>query len=343
MFVYAGSAAGLQSFSFFPWGGSQTNSQFGTSVGTAGDVNGDGVSEIAVGAYQFDNGQTDEGQISVFTGEALGVSFLASWTAEGSAMQMEFGRSVSNAGDVNGDGYSDVIVGVPGYTNGQTREGRALVYLGSATGSALAPAWSVESNIANAQLGWSVAGAGDVNGDGYSRCHRRHGRPERGPGASLPLPGVHRRARDIAGMDRDDRSSECRFRLRRGGCRGRERRRVRRRARRGSAIRQRPGGRGADFPLCRISVRPVGFPPLDGRIESSRERVRMVGGTRRRRESRWVLGHLDRRAALHQRPGGGGAGIRLRRFRDRAGRGAHLDRGEQSGRLLLRRGSRDRR
>jgi hypothetical protein len=168
VFVYAGSAGGLQSFAFFAIGSNQSNSQFGTSAGTAGDVNGDGVSEIVVGAYQFDDGQTDEGRISVYTGESFGVSFSSSWTAEGSAMQMEFGRSVANAGDVNGDGYSDVIVGAPGYTNGQTREGRASVYLGSATGSSISPVWSVESNIVNEQLGWSVAGAGDVNGDGYS-------------------------------------------------------------------------------------------------------------------------------------------------------------------------------
>jgi hypothetical protein len=168
IFVYAGSATGLQNFSFFPMGSDQSNSQFGTSAGTAGDVNGDGVSELVVGAYQYDNGQTNEGQVSVFTGNALGVSFFTSWTAEGNAAQLEFGRSVGNAGDVNGDGYSDVIVGAPGFTNGQTREGRALVYLGSATGSATSPAWSVESNVANQQLGFAVAGAGDVNGDGYS-------------------------------------------------------------------------------------------------------------------------------------------------------------------------------
>jgi hypothetical protein len=168
IFVYAGSATGLQTFAFFPMGSNQSNSQFGTSAGTAGDVNGDGISEVVVGAYQYDNGQTNEGQVSVFTGDALGVSFFASWTAEGNAAQLEFGRSVGNAGDVNGDGYSDVIVGAPGYTNGQTKEGRALIYLGSATGSATSPAWSVESNVANQQLGFAVAGAGDVNGDGYS-------------------------------------------------------------------------------------------------------------------------------------------------------------------------------
>ncbi len=49
-------------------------------------------------------------------------------------LDAQFGNSVSTAGDVNGDGYSDVIVGAPYYDNGQTDEGRAYVYHGSSTG-----------------------------------------------------------------------------------------------------------------------------------------------------------------------------------------------------------------
>ncbi|MBL8008671.1 MAG: FG-GAP repeat protein, partial [Ignavibacteria bacterium] len=53
-----------------------------------------------------------------------------SWTAEGNQDYADFGSSVSSAGDVNGDGYSDVIVGLSGYDNGQTDEGTAFVYYG---------------------------------------------------------------------------------------------------------------------------------------------------------------------------------------------------------------------
>ena len=45
-----------------------------------------------------------------------------------------FGTSVSTAGDVDGNGYSDVIIGAPGFDNGQTNEGRAFVYHGSVSG-----------------------------------------------------------------------------------------------------------------------------------------------------------------------------------------------------------------
>ncbi|MCU0479462.1 MAG: hydantoinase B/oxoprolinase family protein, partial [Chloroflexi bacterium] len=57
-----------------------------------------------------------------------------SWTVAGDAAGVRFGYAVAGAGDVNGDGFSDVIVGAPGYDNGQLDEGRAYVFLGSSHG-----------------------------------------------------------------------------------------------------------------------------------------------------------------------------------------------------------------
>ena len=146
----------------------QNNAFFGVSVGTAGDVNGDGYSDVIVGAFNFDNGQTDEGRAYVYHGSATGLSATAAWTAESNQATAYFGWSVGTAGDANGDGYSDVIVGAYGYDNGQTEEGRAYVYHGSATGLSASAAWTAESNQASANFGFSVGAAGDVNGDGYS-------------------------------------------------------------------------------------------------------------------------------------------------------------------------------
>ena len=64
---------------------------------------------------------------------------------------------------MNGDGYSDVIVGAEYYDNGEICEGRVYVYHGSESGLSATPAWIVEGDHIEAALGHSVAPAGDVN------------------------------------------------------------------------------------------------------------------------------------------------------------------------------------
>jgi hypothetical protein len=174
-FVYHGSASGLSTTPNWTAESNQVNALFGNSVASAGDVNGDGFSDVIVGAWLFDNGETDEGRAFVYHGSASGLSTTPNWTAESNQALAWFGFSVASAGDVNGDGFSDVIVGAYLFDNGETNEGRAFVYHGSANGvnngvpgTPANAAWTAESNQANAQFGSSVASAGDVNGDGFS-------------------------------------------------------------------------------------------------------------------------------------------------------------------------------
>ena len=101
----------------------------------------------------------------------VGAGYSSNGVAPGWAVRLDerctdFGWSAAGAGDVNGDGFGDVIVGSPGYTLGEESEGAAFVYFGSAEGPPGSPGWSTESNQAFAALGW-VAPAGDVNGDGF--------------------------------------------------------------------------------------------------------------------------------------------------------------------------------
>jgi hypothetical protein len=166
-FVFLGAASGLSTAAAWTAESDQAGALFGNSVASAGDVNGDGYGDVIVGAFGFDNGQTDEGRAFLYFGSAMGLSTTPAWAAESDQASAAFGVSVASAGDVNGDGYGDVIVGEPGFGNGQTGEGRGVVYLGSASGLSTAAAWTAESDQANAQFGRFVASAGDVNGDGY--------------------------------------------------------------------------------------------------------------------------------------------------------------------------------
>jgi hypothetical protein len=99
-------------------------------VATAGDVNGDGFSDVIVSAPFYDNGQTDEGEAFVYHGSAAGLSTNGAWTGESNQVGALFGFSVATAGDVNGDGFSDIIVGAYEY-NGEFNEGAAFVYYGN--------------------------------------------------------------------------------------------------------------------------------------------------------------------------------------------------------------------
>ena len=167
-FVYLGTSSGLAASPVWMAHGGQFNAEYGIAVGTAGDVNADGYADIIVGALQHSNGQTNEGRVYVYHGSGSGPGVSAAWQYESDQAFAYLGFSAALAGDVNGDGYSDVIVGADQFDNGQSNEGRAFVFLGSGSGLASTPAWTAESNQVNGSMGKQVGTAGDVNGDGYA-------------------------------------------------------------------------------------------------------------------------------------------------------------------------------
>ena len=168
VYVYHGGSSGLSTSPTWSAESDQSVSHFGASVGSAGDVNGDGFTDVIVGAYAYDNGEADEGMVFVYYGNSLGINNNPDWMAEGNQIEAYFGAPVGTAGDVNGDGYADVIVGAVAYDNGQDNEGVAVVYHGSPTGLSADPDWMGESNRENILYGSAVGTAGDVNGDGYA-------------------------------------------------------------------------------------------------------------------------------------------------------------------------------
>jgi len=140
---------------------------FSSGLGSAGDVNRDGFDDVIVGAAFADHDDVNEGLAFVYYGSRNGLGSSHTWWAESNHAFSLFGQSTSTAGDVNGDGFSDILIGAPAAADGQMNEGAALVYHGSAKGLSPLPDWTMESDHSAEQFGTLTASAGDVNGDGY--------------------------------------------------------------------------------------------------------------------------------------------------------------------------------
>jgi VCBS repeat-containing protein len=158
----------------------------GASVDTLGDVNGDGIDDIIVGAPGATNsGALDSGGAYVIFGNSSGfpANFELSsldgtngFVLEGVNLDDGAGRAVSGAGDVNGDGFADILIGADGGDNNGVNAGEAYLVFGSGTGFAASidlnsldgqNGFIINGIVGGDEAGTSVAAAGDVNNDGF--------------------------------------------------------------------------------------------------------------------------------------------------------------------------------
>ena len=168
-FLYLGTSAGLSSTPVRTWHGGQAAARFGAAVGGVGDVNADGFDDVLIGATGFDAGEMDEGAAFLFLGGPAGPPATAAWSVEGNQAGASLGASVAALGDLNGDGFGDVAVGVPLFDGGQVDEGQVRVFAGSSSGLGGNPLQSYEQNVSGSRFGTSVSGAQNLSGDGARR------------------------------------------------------------------------------------------------------------------------------------------------------------------------------
>jgi hypothetical protein len=160
-YLYAGGPAGLSATPLWIATGESANSSFGRSVAGAGDVNGDGYSDVVVGAPGYGN---STGRVYLYAGEPDGLWAGPILVLTGEKEQDDFGWAVAGAGDINGDGYDDLIVGADRFNN---LTGRAYIYSGGLNGLSATALLTFTGEGPDNFFGHSVAGAGDVNADGY--------------------------------------------------------------------------------------------------------------------------------------------------------------------------------
>jgi len=139
--------------------GEADSDRFGISVGTAGDVNNDGFDDLIVGADWNDAGGPEAGRAYVFSGQTGDTLHIFT----GEAAFDRFGSPVASAGDVNNDGYDDLIVGALVSDTGDSSTGRAYVFSGQ-TGDTI---YVFTGEAAEDRFGQKVASAGDVDNDGF--------------------------------------------------------------------------------------------------------------------------------------------------------------------------------
>jgi hypothetical protein len=176
--------ATLSGISGFQISGELAGDNAGRSV-SAADVNGDGFSDLIVGASGADPNGLSSGATYVVFGKASGFGAAVELSGldgnngfqlNGESASHLSGRAVSSAGDINADGFEDVIIGAFGGDVANALPGTAYVVFGKAGGfaptmelSALdgANGFQIDGKTANDDCGISVASAGDFNGDGF--------------------------------------------------------------------------------------------------------------------------------------------------------------------------------
>lgn len=152
--IHQGASTGLGATASATLSIPEPDAEYGFSVAGLGDIDGDGYGDVAIGSPGFQ-------QVYVYRGSATGVATGASPIVLRGPAMSRFGHAVNGAGDVNRDGYADLVVGAPSAQ-------RAFVFYGRAAGFDTTPSVTLEPPSEARRYGYSAATAGDVNADGFA-------------------------------------------------------------------------------------------------------------------------------------------------------------------------------
>ncbi len=166
VFVYHGAATGLERPRRLNDPSGTDGAMFGVAVAMAGDVDADGFGDVLVGAGGTDDAK---GMAWLFHGGPGGIgSRVVPLRQDAGVADDWFGAAVAGAGDVDGDGFADLVIGAPGREDFEVDAGAVYLYRGGPRGLDPVPAVVLADGAGgdHQELGVAVAGAGDVNGDG---------------------------------------------------------------------------------------------------------------------------------------------------------------------------------
>ncbi len=164
--IFMGGPRGLDETPSWTWDGENQGDRFGHAVTGAGDLNGDGWLDFAIGAPSAVAGDS-RGKVYVFNGKPSLDDVRVSKVLQGQMLRSYFGLSIRLAGDVNNDGFSDLVVSSPDASSGEfPGAGRVELYVGSEHGIVDKAVRVIEGESTGSHLGFTIAYLGDVNRDG---------------------------------------------------------------------------------------------------------------------------------------------------------------------------------
>ena len=174
--VYPGVRGGISPTPIMSWIPSKQGVKFAHVRFFSADINGDGHPDLLCCGMDSRVGSGDRRCLFGFYSQTNGFADSPQWIVHAETKDDEFGFATADAGDVNGDGYRDLIVGAYSYSGVTGLGGRAYLFLGGKNGTSTNAAWVQDYPLKNRpdvdstgeqEFGFSVAGVGDINHDGF--------------------------------------------------------------------------------------------------------------------------------------------------------------------------------